>query len=94
MHYIIESEVSFVKSSVNAISFIAVFRYSLSLFIIYDMCDENTTDVVNRLSALKLSLDNFTDKCNYITCETIGSLTTSKTDLKILEWNIRGLLGK
>ena len=58
------------------------------------MYNKDITEVVLRLTSAKLSLDNLTDKCNYITVESIDSLSNNRSDLKILEWNIQGLLGK
>ena len=58
------------------------------------MCQEDIADLISRLTSARLSLDIPNDNYNYITMETIESLPNNTSDLKILEWNIRGLLGK
>ena len=58
------------------------------------MYNEDMVDIVSRLSSAQLSLDGLTDRCNYITKESVDSILRNNSDLKILKYNIRGLLGK
>ena len=82
-----------IVNSVNSVQcFVIILFYSAIEYT--KMYNENFNEVVSRLTSAKLSLDNVTDNCNYISLDSIDSLTNNKSDLKILEWNIRGLLGK
>ena len=76
---------------------VVVFMFSLLLHLNINhimMCQEDIAELISKLTFTKLSLDIPNDNCNYITMETIESLPNKTSDLKILEWNIRGLLGK
>ena len=58
------------------------------------MNNEPINDLVTRLSTPNLSLDNSPENCNYNTIESLKSIAKTTTDLRFLQWNIRGLLGK
>ena len=81
------------KLLVNSVQcFVIVLLYSVIEYT--KMYSGNLNDVVSKLTSAKLSLDNLTDNCNYTTLDLIGSLTNNNSELRILEWNIQGLLGK
>ena len=48
------------------------------------MYNEDITEIVSRLTSLKLSLDNLTDKCNYITSESVDFISNNKSDLNFI----------
>ena len=81
------------KLLVNSVQCFVIVVLSLEIEITR-MYSGPLNDLISKLTSAKLSLDNLTDNCNYSTLDSIGSLTKNNSELRILQWNIRELLGK
>ena len=58
------------------------------------MNKEIINNLITKLTAAKLSLDNLPENCNYNSIDSLKSIAKTNTDLRFLQRNIRGLIGK